>query len=232
MVLVARDRGRLGALAKDLDAEWGVACEVLAADLTEPDQLAAVEARVEDSERPIEILVNNAGFGTFGRFDRLQRDIEEREILLNVTALVRLTHAAVEAMIPRGRGAVLNVSSVAGFQPTPRNATYGATKAFVTSFSQALHEELKGTGVTVTVVCPGYTRTEFQERAGLDMSGIPEFLWQNAHEVAEIALAGLRKGKAVVVPGGWNRALVSVASVLPDVATRKVAATVVRRFRR
>jgi uncharacterized protein len=144
VVLVARDRDRLDALAGVLAGSHGVATEVLVADLTDPDQLASVEARLGDRDRPIDVLGNNAGFGTNGRFAELDRDTEAREIGLNVVALVRLTHAAVAPMIERGSGGVLNVSSLAGGQPTPGNATYGATKAFVTSFTQSLHEEVRG----------------------------------------------------------------------------------------
>ena len=126
------------------------------------------------------MLVNNAGFGTFGPFHTLDVDTETREIQLNVLALVRLTHAAAAAMVARGRGGILNVSSLAGFQPGPLNATYSATKAFVTSFTEAVHEELHGTGVSVTVLCPGFTHTEFQERADAPAGDVPGFMWQDA----------------------------------------------------
>src|SRR5260221_7653734 len=147
VVLVARDRARLDELAGVLAGRHGVATEVLVADLTDPGQLASVEARLGDRERPIDVLVNNAGFGTNGRFADLDRDTEAREIGLNVVALVRLTHAALAPMIGRGSGGVLNVSSLAGGPPTPSNATSRATKAFVTSFTQSAPEEGLGTGV-------------------------------------------------------------------------------------
>jgi short-subunit dehydrogenase len=229
VVLVARDRARLEALAKDLGASHGVPAEVLVADLTDPEQLAVVEARLADRDRPIDVLVNNAGFGTNGRLHELDRDTEAREVNLNVVALVRLTHAALGPMVERGRGAVLNVSSLAGGQPTPGNATYGATKAFVSSFTQSVHEELRGTGVKVTVVCPGFTRTEFQERAGIDSSKVPGFLWQSAEEVAAGALDALDHNRAVYVPGTLNRVAAGFVSVLPDALTRRAAAFVVER---
>ena len=229
VVLVARDRARLEALAKELGARHGVSTEVLAADLTDPEQLATVEARLADGDRPIDVLVNNAGFGTNGRLHELDRDTEAREVNLNVVALVRLTHAALGPMVERGRGAVLNVSSLAGGQPTPGNATYGATKAFVSSFTQSVHEELRGTGVKITVVCPGFTRTEFQERAGIDSSKVPGFLWQSAEEVAAGALAALDHNRAVYVPGTLNRVAAGFVSVLPDALTRRVAGFVVER---
>jgi short-subunit dehydrogenase len=227
VVLVARDRDRLATLAADLTARHGAETEVLAADLTDPAQLATVEARLSDRDRPVEVLVNNAGFGTNGRFAELDRDTEAREVNLNVVALVRLTHAALAPMVERGHGGVLNVSSLAGGQPTPGNATYGATKAFVSSFTQSLHEEMRGTAVKITVVYPGFTRTEFQERAGIDSSNVPGFLWQSAEEVAAGALAALDQNRAVHVPGTLNRVTAGVVSVLPDALTRRVAAFVV-----
>jgi uncharacterized protein len=140
---------------------------------------------------------------------------------------VRLTHAALGPMVARGSGGVLNVSSIAGCQPTPRNATYGATKAFVTSFTQSVHEELRGTGVRATVACPGFTRTEFQVRAGIDSKKVPGFLWQSAEVVAAGALDALERNRAVYVPGSLNRVTAGIVGVLPDALTRRVAALVV-----
>jgi short-subunit dehydrogenase len=227
VVLVARDAARLEALATELGARHRVQTEVLVADLTDSTQLATVEDRLTDRARPVDVLVNNAGFATNGRFSELDRDIETREVSLNVVALVRLTHAALGPMTERGSGGVLNVSSLAGGQPTPGNATYGATKAFVTSFTQSVREELRGTGVKVTVVCPGFTRTEFQARAGIDSSKVPGFLWQSAEEVAAGALAALEQNKAVYVPGTLNRMAAGLVSVLPDALTRRAAGLVV-----
>jgi hypothetical protein len=227
LVLVARDRDRLDALAARLDAQHGASCEVLAADLTDDEQLAAVEARARD----VDLLVNNAGFGTFGSFYELDLDTEVREIALNVVALVRLTHAAAGAMVARGRGGILNVSSLAGFQPGVTNATYSATKAFVTSFTEALHEELKGTGVAVSVLCPGFTRTEFQERANAPASEVPGVMWQEAPEVARAGLDGLARNKAVVIPGALNKVLGTASSLAPHAVTRRAAAMVLRRSR-
>lgn len=227
LVLAARDRARLEVLAKEIGNAHGVAGEVIPADLTDSSQLAAVEERA----RSVDVLVNNAGFGTYGRFVDLDVDGEDREVRLNVLAVVRLTHAAASAMVERGRGGILNVASIAGFQPTPFDATYGATKAFVLSFSQALHEELKGTGVAVSVLCPGFTRTEFQERAGIDDSAIPSFLWQEADVVARAGLDGLAKNRAVVIPGAINRVAGNVTLVTPDAITRRVASIVMRRGR-
>lgn len=231
IVAVARDEQRLEALAREVaEAHEGVEVEVLPADLSDPAQLAIVETRVGDTVRPVELLVNNAGFGTYGRFRDLDRDREEQEIRLNVVAPVRLTHAALAPMLARNRGSIMNVSSVAGLQATPGNATYGATKAFLASFSEAIHEELVGTGVTLTVVLPGFTRTDFQERAGIDGRDIPRFAWQSAEECAAEALAGTRAGKAWVVPGRLNRVAAAGVGVAPRGLTRLVAGRVARRI--
>jgi hypothetical protein len=225
LVLVARDRARLEALAKDLEAAHGNTNEVLAADLADPRQLAAVEARAET----VDLLINNAGFGTFGNFHELDADTEEREIRVNVVAVSRLTHAAARGMVARGRGGILNVSSIAGFQPTPNDATYAATKAFVLSFTEAVHEELKPTGVRVSCLAPGFTRTEFQQRAGIDGSKLPAFAWQDAATVARAGLDGLEKNRAVVVPGALNRVAATLSGLTPHGVTRRVAKIVVGR---
>ncbi len=149
---------------------------MLTADLSDPVALATVEARVSDSDRPVDLVVNNAGFGTVGQFADLPIEREQQEIELNVLALVRLTHAAVDAQLARGARWRHQRCVDRGYQPTPENATYGATKAYVRSFSQAVHEELKGTGVKCMVLAPGFTRTEFQTNAGFDSergAGLP-----------------------------------------------------------
>jgi uncharacterized protein len=230
LVLVARDTARLEAVAADLREAHGVEAEVLTADLSDAGQLATVEARLADPDRPIDLLVNNAGFGTYGRFADLDIEGEQREIDLNVVALVRLTHAAVGPMLARHRGAILNVSSVAGLQATPNNATYGATKAFVASFSEAVHEELQGTGVSLTVVLPGFTRTEFQARAGIEGRTIPGPLWQTAEQCVAEALAATRAGKAWVVTGVLNKVVAGAAGTAPRSLTRRIASRVTTRL--
>jgi short-subunit dehydrogenase len=225
LVLVARDRARLDALAKELSDAYGVRADVLAADLTVDAELAPVEARV----RTVDTVINNAGFGTFGKFHELALDAELREIQLNVVALVRLTHAAAAAMVERGSGAILNVASLAGFQPGPSNATYGATKAYVVSFTEAIHEELHGTGVKVSVLCPGFTRTEFQDRANVPAEVVPNYLWQNPPEVVATGLDGLAKNRALVVPGTMNKIAGGFSSVMPHAVTRRVASAVLKR---
>jgi short-subunit dehydrogenase len=229
LVVVARDASRLDALAEQLEREHGVDVEVLSADLTSKKGRAVVEARLESAEPTIDLLVNNAGMGTYGKFVELSREGEAREIRLNVLALVQLSHAALSGMTGRGRGGIINVSSLAGHQPTPLNATYGATKAFVTSFSQALHEELRGTGVKVMVLCPGFTRTEFQARAGLDSGSVPSFLWQTPEPVVAAALRAYEQGRAVCIPGALNQAGAAFSSALPAGITRRIAGAVVPR---
>jgi hypothetical protein len=226
VVAVARDRERLDALAKEVAESGGPDVEVLVADLADPAQLATVEKRAAD----VELLVNNAGFGTYGDFAGLPIDVEENEIKVNVLALVRLTHAALGPMRERDSGTILNVSSVAGLQSTPGNATYGATKAFVTSFSEALHEEVRGSGVKVSMVLPGFTRTEFQERAGIKGRKIPDAAWMDADTCARIALEGARAGKPFNVPGGLNKVTASAVGVLPRSFTRRLASRMAKRL--
>lgn len=229
LVLVARDAIRLRNLADRLIAEHGVQVDVLSADLTASDGVKSVEAVLSDPTRPVDVLVNNAGFGTFGEFADLPINREIDEIELNVVALVRLSHAALPGMIERGRGGIINVSSMASFQPMPHNATYGATKAFVTSFSHALHEEARGTGVNVLVLCPGFTRTDFQGTAGIDSSAVPSFLWMSAEAVAESAVNAFERGHAECVPGLANRVAGWLAAALPVALTARVSGIVASR---
>jgi hypothetical protein len=232
VVAVARDTARLKGLKAELHERHGTAVEVLTADLSRTAGVRKVEARLLDPEKPgVDLLVNNAGFGTHGVFWDLDVETEEREIQVNVSALVRLTHAALGPMVRRGRGAVLNVSSMAGEQSVPQNATYGATKAFVTSFSESLAEEVRGTGVTVTVLLPGFTRTEFQERAGVSMaSNLPGFVWMEASDVAAEALSAAAEGKVVVVPGLGNKVVTATGYVVPRGIKRRVLGIMSRRL--
>ncbi len=230
LVVVARDVARLEALAKELAATHKTDVEVIGADLTDPEQVAKVEARLASTESPVELLVNNAGFGLVGKAADGDADGDRRMIALNVDALVRLTHAALGPMVDRNRGGIINVASLAAFQPTAEMAVYGATKAFVLSFSQAVYEELRDTNVAMTCLCPGFTRTEFQERAGAEADRMPDFVWQTAEEVAEAGLAGFEKRKAVVLPGLLNKATAGIVSVTPTTITRRVAGLLARNF--
>ncbi len=219
LVLVARNGEKLNALAEELSVE----SEVIVADLLDRQQLAAVEDRLRDSGRPIDLLVNNAGFGVIGDFVATDIDAGTDVVMLNVVALQRLAHAAGSTMAERGRGSILNVSSVAGMAPSPGWSTYGASKAYVTSFSQGLHLELGPLGVHVSVLCPGLTRTEFQERANYDTSHLSDFMWQEVGPVVEAGLKGLQQNKPIVVPGKHNRVFSAVTSVAPSGLTRMAA---------
>ena len=223
LVLVARDVDRLERLAAELVAAHGVAVEVLPADLSAPVARNAVERRLADPGRPVDLLVNNAGFGTNGLFHELAVDREEQEVQVNVLALLRLSSAALGPMVARGHGAVLNIASIGGLYPIPGSATYGATKAFVCSFSDALHEEVKGTGVTVTAALPGFTRTEFQERSDWQgQAGVPELAWLTADEVARASLDGAAAGRARVVPARRYQLLTAATAPIPPVIKRWV----------
>ena len=198
-----------------------------AVDLTEEEELAALVAGV--AADPPDLLVNNAGFGTVGAFAELEAERELEEIQLNVVALVRLTRAALPSMLGRGRGGIVNVSSLAGEGPGPFTATYAATKAFVTSFSQSLHEEVRGSGVVVQALLPGFTRTEFQEVAGVDPGIVPGFAWMRAEQVVRASLGALEAGEAVCIPGAGNRLLGGLQSLAPRALTRRVLGAVQRR---
>ena len=227
VVVVARDQARLDALAKELSAAQGTDVEVLPADLSRASEVEQVEARVRMTDRPIDLLVNNAGFATRGRFDELPLEGELEEIAVNVIAVARLAHAAGGAMVDRGGGAIVNVSSLGARQPAPSMATYAATKAYVSSFSQALHAELASHGVHVMALEPGFTHTEFQARAKVTevQSAVPEFMWSDPAEVVTAALADLDKRKPVSVPFWQNKVMAAGATVLPPAVTRKLAST-------
>lgn len=228
LVIVARRRERLEALADELRDRHGVTVQVLVADLTQATDLQAVESRMA-SDAALTVLVNNAGFGTIGRFAELDPDRDEAEVRLNVVALSRLTRAALPGMIARGLGGIINVSSVTAFLPGPYHATYGASKAFVNSFTEALHEELRGTGVRVQALCPGFTRTEFQEHAGVSERSIPSFAWMSSEYVVEASLNALRHGTLVCVPGPVYQLLTALIAVLPRSLVRRLNGITSRR---
>ncbi len=201
LVLVARSAERLEALAKRLSESRGMEVQVLPADLTDAQELAAVEAALE--ERTPDLLVNNAGFGTVGAFSKLDVENEERELRLNALAPLRLTRAVLPRMQARGHGAVINVSSLAGLQPAPYTATYGATKAFLTSFSEAVHEEVRDSGVRVQALLPG-------------------FVWLSAEQVVDASLAALERGEPVCIPGAGYRVLSGAQRLLPRGLLRRL----------
>ena len=224
LVLVARDRDRLEAAAGTLRSRFGVAVEVLAADLVTDAGCAAVAERLADPGRPVDVLVNNAGLGLYRRFGAGELADEERQLDLDVRAVLRLSHAAVRAMTARGAGRIVNVSSVAGYVPRGGNATYSAAKAWVTTFSEGLAVQLGGGPVTVTAVCPGFTRTEFHDRAGTDMSHVPERMWLRAEDVVREGLADAFAGRPISVPGRLYRTLLLAVRLLPRRLLRLIMA--------
>jgi uncharacterized protein len=222
VVLVARRRERLESLATEVESTRGTKAEVLVADVADDEELRAVERCLADDARPVDVLVNCAGFGTHGRFAELPVEREEQQVLVNVLAPVRLTHAALPGMLERGRGGIVNVSSIAAIQPLPRWATYGATKAYLTSFSQAVHEEVRHRGVTVLALMPGFTRSEFQDRSRSGTQRLPGFVWMSPDHVARSALDALARGRATFVPGIGYRAFAAVSRVAPWGLARRV----------
>lgn len=224
-VVVARRTERLDELASRFPG-----IEVLTADLTSAAGLDAVVSRIGSQAEPIDLVVNNAGFGTSGAFHELDPDRLDAEIMLNVRALTRLSHAALASMIPRRRGYLLNVSSVASFQPAPRLAVYAATKAYVTSLTESLHEEVRGTGVKVTALCPGLTRTEFQSVSNSESyaNDYPSFAWLEVDKVAAAALADVARGRALSVPGALYRGLTYASGITPRGVARRLSGLVQR----
>jgi short-subunit dehydrogenase len=226
VVLVARRRERLELLSGELASRFGIAADIVIADLAEDGEAERVVAAAE-KRGPIEILVNAAGLGVHGFFWETPLDVERDTIRVNVRALTELTKLCVQRMVSRGSGRILNLASTAAFQPGPLMAVYYATKAYVLSFTEAVAEELRGTGVTATALCPGPTLTEFQERAGLaDVPLIRGPLVTDAAKVARAGWDGMKKGKRVVVPGLANRILAAGTRVTP----RRLATRVARRL--
>jgi short-subunit dehydrogenase len=214
LILVARNQKRLEELAARLRTEHGRRVEVMIADLEKRAELAKVEARLRDHD-DVDLLVNNAGYGHTGRFADLTLEQSQGQIDCNVSALVRLAHAALQSMRKSRRGGILNVASGAAFLPSPTLAVYAATKAFVVSFTQALREEVKGDNIKVSVICPGFTRTEFQDRAKYDASALPSFVWQTPEAVVAEALSALAAGKVVTSSGLQNKIMGGVVGFIP-----------------
>ena len=208
LTLVARREDRLRALAGELSREHDVRAEAIAADLGDAAARDGVVARIRELGLDVEILVNNAGFGHDVDFVESDRTRLVEMVRLNCEALVDLQARYAPEMAGRGRGAIVNIASTAAFQPMPGTAVYAATKAFVLSLSEAVHEELKGSGVTVTAVCPGPVRTEFAEVAGIPRAeeATPDFIWMSAEDLAKAAVDAADRGKRVVIPGLLNRA--------------------------
>lgn len=229
LAVVARRRGRLESVAEQLRSDLGAAVEVIAADLTKPADLRLVEERVRTAAR-LEMLINCAGFGTVASFPTVDPDRIENEIALNVTALVRLTRAALPGMTTRRKGTIVNVSSMASFQPNPYLASYGASKAYVTNFTEALAAELDGSGVFLQALCPGPVHTEFGDVAGVPKDTLPEFLFASPAQVVDASLRGIERGEVVCVPGTMESLLSTVIDALPRWLVRRASRGLTRRF--
>lgn len=220
VVLVARRRDRLDAIAKGI-ADGGGTAEVIEADLSKPAGVATVVERLGKGD--IDMLVNNAGFGINGQFGDVPLERELEEIDLNVRALTELSHAAIKEMRPKRSGTIINVGSTGSYQPVPYMSTYAATKAYVLFFSEGLHEEAKKYGVTVTCLCPGGTRTEFQQVAGVNEASLPRGSFMGPAPVVKAALDGAKRGRGIVVPGMINKTTANLHRVFPRSMVRKIA---------
>ncbi|HET8958413.1 MAG TPA: SDR family NAD(P)-dependent oxidoreductase [Microcella sp.] len=213
LVLVARDGERLARVARELGDEHGVAVETLAADLHTDDGVRAVDARVAALEKPVDLLINNAGYGIGGDLAATDPDDEQKHLAIHVAVPLRLTQTALRRMLATGGGRIAIVSSVAAF--TPRG-TYGAAKAWGVSFARWANLSYEPRGVSVTAIAPGFVRTEFHERMGVDVSGIPEALWLDAPTVVRQSLRAIDRGRSVVIPTVRWRVIAALARILPD----------------
>ena len=226
VVLVARRKDRLEQLVSELAAEYGVRAEAIGHDLGEQRGRDQLIDELDALGLTVEVLCNNAGFGSAAPFVKLDHERELRMLRLNCEAVVDLCARFAPGMVARGRGAILNVASTAAFQPLPRQSSYAATKALVVSFTEALHQELRPAGVSVTALCPGPVRTEFVEVAGIEDVGetTPSFLWDTAARVAEAGLTGLEAGKRIVIPGVINRVGALTGQYVPRALFLRAAA--------
>ena len=222
LAIVARREDRLLALARELADRHGVRVEVFSCDLTAKEAPASLHREALARNLEVDELVNNAGFGSLGTFHEAALDEQLDMLNLNVLALTHLSRLFLPAMVEAGRGRILNLASTAAFQPGPLMAVYYASKAYVLSLSEALAEELRGTGVTVTALCPGVTRTEFQSRARTEGSGLTRMGMADARTVAEVGFRAMVAGRAFAVPGLLNRLLVLAVRLGPRLLVRRI----------
>lgn len=227
LVLVARNTARLGEQATELHDRHGIEAEVLTADLSTDEGIEAVAARLADRKNPVDLLVNNAGFGNKGRYLDVPMADELKMLKVHCEAVLRLTSAATGAMRERGRGGVVNVASVAAFVP---RGTYGASKAWVVQFTQGAAKDLAGTGVRLMALAPGFVRTEFHERAGMGTDNIPNWMWLDADKLVAAALADLTRGKSLSIPDPRYKALMGLVKVTPQAVLGGITSKTGRKY--
>ncbi len=212
VVIVARDTDRMAAMQRELSAEYGVEIEILPADLSSRKEIERVAERIEDPNRPIDLLVNNAGFGLHRKLLDRDTEIQERAFFVMAHAVFLLSAAAGRAMTERGHGRIINVASTSAWI---NSGNYSAIKAWALSFTEALAIELSGTGVTATALCPGWVKTEFHSRAGIKSSTLPSFVWVDVHNLVAEALADAERGKVVSIPSFKWKVEIFFAKHLP-----------------
>jgi uncharacterized protein len=227
LVLVARDTERLRRRTAELHDQHGIEAAMVTADLATDDGIAAVEERLADHKHPVDLLVNNAGFGLKGGYLDVPMADELRMLKVHCEAVLRLTSAAAEPMRGRGRGGVVNVASVAAFVP---RGTYGASKAWIVQFTQGAARDLAGSGVRLMALCPGFVRTEFHERAGMGTENIPGWMWLDADRVVDAALKDLARGKTVSIPDPRYKALAGAVKLVPRGALGGLSSRTGRRY--
>lgn len=228
LILVARDKQRLSATAKELSKKFGVKVDLLSADLTKPMQLEKVRKRLSDTKKPIDVLINNAGFGINKSF--LDSEINAEQALLDVlvTAPMRLTHAVLPVMLERDSGIIVNVSSVASWIA---GGSYSAAKSYLTVLTESLHTELRSTNVKISALCPGFTRTEFHQRGRMKMKGLPNFMWLSAEKVVQKSWQDVNARKVISIPGWQYLILASISRFGPRPMVRRIGMNVRKKRR-
>lgn len=228
LILVARDKQRLSATAKELSKKFGVKVDLLPADLTKPMQLEKVRKRLSDTKKPIDVLINNAGFGINKSF--LDSEINAEQALLDVlvTAPMRLTHAVLPVMLERDSGIIVNVSSVASWIA---GGSYSAAKSYLTVLTESLHTELRSTNVKISALCPGFTRTEFHQRGRMKMKSLPNFMWLSAEKVVQKSWQDVNARKVISIPGWQYLLLSSISRFGPRPMIRRIGMNVRKKQR-
>ena len=228
LILVARDKNRLSTTAKTLSKEFGIKVDLLPADLTKPVQLEKVRSRLGDVKKPVDVLINNAGFGINKSFLESEIKVEQELLDVLVTAPMRLTHAVLPVMLQRNSGIVVNVSSVASWIA---GGTYSAAKSYLTVLTESLHTELRSTKVKISALCPGFTRTEFHQRGRMKMKGLPNFMWLSAEQVVEKSWRDANAGKVISIPGWQYLILSSISRFGPRPMVRRIGMNVRKKQR-